>query len=343
MLISFIIPAYNAEKTIKDAVESIVCAYDGTEDFEILIVENGSSDRTCEIIDSLKKKYAAVKVFHSEKGVSNARNQGLQHAEGKWIAFLDADDRLLPGAMETLLADAVSSDADMILYGHQAGTEERSVCLGTGVSFRQKSCEEARIRMLENPTRYMQVWAKLFSGKVISENDISFNPALRLAEDSDFTLQVSRCCNHICFSPAVIYSYSMNADSTMRTFDGNKVKDYMDSMRISSEYVKNDTARIKKAYEKYILMHLNILMVREVFERKNKMNFQSRLNKMRKIIRTNIFRTAIQNTAIHECRNARMIPVLLLKCKLYIPAGCVYRLRSFLNSRSEKNCISQEQ
>lgn len=342
-MISFIIPAYNAEKTIKAAVESIVCAYDGTDDFEILVVENGSTDRTCEIIDSLKKKYTAVKIFHSEKGVSNARNHGLQHAEGKWIAFLDADDRLLPGAMETLLSDAVSSDADMILYGHQAGTEERSVCLGTGVSFRKKSCEEARIRMLENPTRYMQVWAKLFSRKVISENDISFNPALRLAEDSDFTLQVSRYCNHICFSPAVIYSYSMNADSTMRTFDGNKVKDYMDSMRISSEYVKNDTARIKKAYEKYVLMHLNILMVREVFERKNKMNFQSRLNKMRKIIRTNIFRTAIQNTSFHECRNARMIPVLLLKCKLYIPAACIYSLRSFLNSRSEKNCISQEQ
>lgn len=342
MLISFIIPAYNAEKTIRAAVESIVCSCNGADNYEVLVVENGSTDRTGEIIADLEKRYTPVKGFHSEKGVSNARNFGLQQAEGQWIAFLDADDSLLPGAMEILLSDAGSSDADMILYGHQVGTEKRCVCLGTGVSFRQKSCEEARVRMLEHPTRYMQVWGKLFSRKVISDHNIVFNPALRLAEDSDFTLQASRFCSSICFSPAVIYNYSINADSTMRTFDGNKVKDYMDSMRISFEHVKNDTVRIKKAYEKYVLMHLNILMVREVFERKNKISFRSRLKNMRKIVRAGIFRTAIQNTAFQECKSARMLPILLLKCKLYLPAGCVYSLRSFLNSRSENNCMNQE-
>lgn len=92
IMVSFIIPAYNAEKTIESCIESII-SYKG-EELEVLIIENGSSDMTTEISQKLENRDARIKLYHSEKGVSNARNLGIQKATGKWIVFVDADDRV---------------------------------------------------------------------------------------------------------------------------------------------------------------------------------------------------------------------------------------------------------
>ena len=116
ILISFIIPAYNAEETIESCIESIISYKE--EALEVLIVENGSSDMTTEISQKLENRDARIKLCHSEKGVSNARNLGIEKAAGKWIVFVDADDKVRTEHMKNLFDDAKYEDADMILYGH---------------------------------------------------------------------------------------------------------------------------------------------------------------------------------------------------------------------------------
>lgn len=97
VLISFIIPAYNAADTIEKAVQSLT----DVPRTEVLIVENGSTDKTEQILQQLKKKYSNIKIFTSDKGVSNARNLGIQNATGEWLAFVDADDYLARSGVTT--------------------------------------------------------------------------------------------------------------------------------------------------------------------------------------------------------------------------------------------------
>ena len=88
ILISYIIPAYNAADTLERAVESITHTCN-MEKCEILIVENGSTDYTNSVALKLIQKYGEnVKLIHSEKGVSRARNEGLKNARGEWIVFV---------------------------------------------------------------------------------------------------------------------------------------------------------------------------------------------------------------------------------------------------------------
>ncbi|MDO5485586.1 MAG: glycosyltransferase family 2 protein [Sarcina sp.] len=151
--ISVIIPAHNAEKTLRRAVES-ACrelgllsgksggfpeagsrAGEGNPEdapalrYEVLIVENGSEDGTEFLARTLELEHPGeVRFLRSEKGVSNARNRGLEEARGTWVLFLDADDYLLEGAGSVLLDDLHFTGTDLIVHSYEAGNRRVHVC-----------------------------------------------------------------------------------------------------------------------------------------------------------------------------------------------------------------------
>ena len=128
--ISFIIPAYNAENNLKLCVESIIlnCIDDKYENqIEILIIENGSIDRTMEVAKTIEQYDNRVRVYNSSKGVSKARNLGLKVARGDYIVFIDADDQLKKNSINLMFENLNSDVADLWLYGHMAGNDERRV------------------------------------------------------------------------------------------------------------------------------------------------------------------------------------------------------------------------
>ncbi|MGN0202626.1 MAG: glycosyltransferase family 2 protein, partial [Candidatus Cryptobacteroides sp.] len=89
--ISVIVPVYNAESTIRRCVDSILAQT--FTDFECLLIDDGSKDRSGEICDEYAAKDSRVRVFHKENGgVSSARNVGLDNAKGEWVTFVDSDD-----------------------------------------------------------------------------------------------------------------------------------------------------------------------------------------------------------------------------------------------------------
>lgn len=334
VLISFIIPAHNAEKTIERAINSIRA--DDTDNIEVIVVENGSTDNTVDVVNKLVARIPSIRMLRSEKGVSNARNMGIKNARGKWIVFMDADDWLLTGALKVLINDVREQNIDLILYGYESGVRLNTVSCSKGNLLQEEKCNDGLIEMLENPTRYMQVWSKIFSKRIIDEHNILFNPELRLSEDSDFTLRYAKHCKTMLFSEHAIYHYDLNVDSVMRVFDGSKSDSYIHAMHVSAKAIVDEEPQIQKAFDKYILMHLNVLMVREVFAVNNHSSRREKMQQMKIISRNDIFANAIKRTAICECMSFRMIPILFLKFKQNWLAACVYYVRSKMNARKEK-------
>lgn len=111
--ISIIIPAYNAEETLAATLQS--CLHQTLEPLEIMVIDNGSEDATAKIAASFGDR---VQYFFSanNEGVSRARNIGAERASGEWLLFLDADDQLLPHALQTLLRSAEDQQAKVV-YG----------------------------------------------------------------------------------------------------------------------------------------------------------------------------------------------------------------------------------
>ena len=119
--VSVIIPAYNAIKYIGRAIESI--QIQSGLSWELIVVENGSTDDTYNKCLSYADKDNRVKVIQSEKGVSNARNKGLDSAVGQWICFLDADDYLYPDTFKRIADIKEISEVKLIHFGHNSGKD----------------------------------------------------------------------------------------------------------------------------------------------------------------------------------------------------------------------------
>lgn len=329
-VVSIVIPAYNAEKTITRTIQSICREFDQTVSYEILVIENGSTDSTVHKIGLLNCEY--VKLLHSEKGVSKARNCGINNATGKWIMFVDADDELAVGSGKALNKIMHESHADLCLFGYKVKNKNLYVS-NTKKVFEKKQIENIRIEMLKHPTKYMQVWAKLFNRQRMLDNSIRFDTNLRLAEDSDFTLQYTRCCNRLELYPECVYSYTLNDNSVMNTFDGGKIADYAISMEETRNKLYAESINVSNAYEEYVMTHFHIAMVNEVFCTKNKKFFLDKVDTLKKACNMRVFSEAIKASSKVKKININSIIGKMLNWKLYKTVGAIYVFRNIL-----KNC-----
>ena len=237
-----------------------------------------------------------------------------------------------------MMSDARHGGYDIFAYGHVAGQTKNSITDRKRV-FDEEKLDEGRVQMIQNPTRYMQVWAKLFRRDIIEKNHIRFDAELPFAEDSDFTLRYMKHIVSICWKPEMVYHYTLNPQSVMRVQTGEKTEKYIRAMEKTAEAIQDENEIIKKAYDKYVMMHFNIMMVREVFQQRM-YSFRVKCKKMKSVAKTTIFKNAIDAIRVKECKSARMLPVLLMKMKLNWLAGIIYMLRVKQNEGHEKRGIN---
>jgi glycosyltransferase, group 2 family protein len=109
VMISILIPVYNTASYLADCFNSVI--NQSYQDFEVIVIDNGSTDESAQICDEWAKKYAQIKVFHQEnQGLIAARREGWKHAAGEWMMFLDSDDMLPKDSLKTLHAAAEHTD-----------------------------------------------------------------------------------------------------------------------------------------------------------------------------------------------------------------------------------------
>ena len=363
-----IIPAHNAEKTLRRAVESALgamCVIGDNETlragrqgsseqesspsslYEILIIENGSSDGTEALACLLQEEHSgAVRVLQSEKGVSNARNKGLDEARGEWILFLDADDYYLENAGTVLRDDMFFSGTDLIVHSFESGKSLVHVCQPGGERF-SGDISGISVRMIENPTRYTTVWSKLFRKDRIDYGSLRFDPSLRLSEDSHFFIRYLSLCRRIRLIDRPFYHYSTDNESAVRTWDGKKEEGYRMSLEAVQAFLKTQPEPVRKAFAGYGMMQFNLLMVREVFAagpdsssgRDSGAGSFTPAQRIREMIRISWeepFAAAIQGYDSGRHKGVRYLPIRLLKLGLPLGAAAIYEARVLQNRRSER-------
>ena len=118
-LVSIIVPIYNVEKYLDRCIQSIL--NQSYENLEIILVDDGSPDRSSEICDEYRKSDQRIKVVHKENGgLSDARNAGLILAKGKYIIFLDSDDYIEHTMVEDAVTVLEKNDSDIVIWGYYA-------------------------------------------------------------------------------------------------------------------------------------------------------------------------------------------------------------------------------
>ena len=233
--ISVIIPVYNAEKHLRCCIDSILSQT--FTDFELLLIDDGSTDKSGEICDEYARKDKRVKASHKENGgVSSARNLGLDKARGEWICFCDSDDGLLPGAFEAICEN--EEKGNILLFGY---TIERNKNKRENIllcSDKEVIGNEEYIKKILTYKINTSPWGRAFKSKYL--NNIRFNTELKVGEDLLFNLEyLSNLGNNaiVYFVPQLVYTYRLLNDSAMHTV-GLKKSEYEKLSYIVIPYVK---------------------------------------------------------------------------------------------------------
>ena len=210
--ISVIIPVYNAEATLRRCVDSVLSQT--FTDFECLLINDGSKDRSGEICDEYAAKDSRVRVFHKENGgVSSARNVGLDNMNGEWVTFVDSDDWI-----DHCYFQIVQSDIER---GYQFIAHSCYPCdFNTQEFLPEFQCsnttEVANIlteRM--SSLLFMTSWAKLFRSAIIRQLKLRFNIELTCCEDTLFNMSYLQNVENLSLRSNCIYHYSRGESNSL--------------------------------------------------------------------------------------------------------------------------------
>lgn len=178
--ISVIVPIYNSESTLIKCIDSILTQT--FVDFELLLVDDGSTDNSGFICNEYEVKDSRVRIFHQpNKGVSSARNVGIENAQGEWIAFCDADDYVLPDWLDIFIKNSTKSD--LIVQGYITD----KCTIPTGVNYIGNA--QGAFMALAQYSIIGYIWIKLFRRDIIRRNNLRFREDSIFREDEEFVLR----------------------------------------------------------------------------------------------------------------------------------------------------------
>lgn len=194
MFFSIIIPMYNVEQYVGKCIGSLLTQSMG--DFEIVAVDDGSKDKTADVVRKLSLKDKRVKLLSKENGgQSTARNFGLRHSEGEYVIFIDSDDFVLyDDFLETVRKEIEKTEADVVMYRYHKYFESRTPQLQKcGYSFASVKGETDPSELLPLLARedayYGSAWTKAVRRTLLLNNGIEFDESLR-CEDIDWSYRV---------------------------------------------------------------------------------------------------------------------------------------------------------
>ena len=248
MNLSVIIPMYNVEEYISHCIDSLLDQHISVNDYEIIIIDDGSTDNSLSIAKEYEATHANITVYHHPNiGLSSTRNKGINLAKGDYIYFIDSDDYIVSNTLKQLVECAVKNQLDVLEFNFI-----RTASRDYNTS-KNENTQGAEIEVLDGYS-YMStrgffdgVWAHFYKRDFLIQTKIKFIDG-RIMEDMLFNAEIISKAQRVAFLPLDVYRYVINPNSVWTT--------------------KEPTA-LRQSIDDFIFMTINYSEVIQDFENKN--------------------------------------------------------------------------
>lgn len=334
MTVSVIIPVHNAEKFFVESVLSVLNQINNND--EIILVENGSDDNSPDLCREYAKKFNNIRTVSLGKvGVSVARNEGVKLARNEWITFVDADDKMLGGALDCISDKNIPADAEIIIAGYSRDEHAESHFDGKYKPINSELLARGVLRFAKYKKRIQAVapiddynnwasWGKFYKRSFLTENDIAFPDGISLSEDTAFCFQAYCAAKHVYGINSVVYYYRPNEQSAIHGYKKWLVDNNEQLINKLEEY------RNIRCYDKSWARDFAALYVSKTIDICNAMRderygetFDDKLSKIKGICRLSHIKKAISICSFKSIVNGKKNNIfygkglLLLKLKWY--------------------------
>lgn len=347
MLISFIVPVYNAEDYIRYCVSSLLSQ--SYQKIEIILVDDGSTDGSSKICDEYANADDRVRVFHQKNGgVHTARNLGIREAAGQYVLFVDADDWIERSTAEQVVKKITQSQADVVRFTYlrefeNRTAEKRNTFVKEGLS-EGNACRKVyrqTMGLLENEWAHPENFNYLattctsaYRRKLLLENEVEFEPrdAIGSFEDGLFNLKVMEKAKTFFYMDEALYHYrKTNTDSCT----ANYREKYMDKqLKLFAQLYeiaeKEDSQQMMEAfYSRVIFSHLEI----SLNALKSKRSQKEKIKEIHQLMESAVHKRARKHIELKYFPIKWKVYFLFVKCGLTFPVYLMTCAIQFLQKR----------
>lgn len=290
MKYSFILPIYNVESYLEECVSSILMQT--YYNFEIILVNDGSTDLSPKICDSLAERDRRIKVIHKMNGgQSDARNVGTKNATGDYIIFIDSDDFIMSNKFLENINKKTKNYPDMIFYKHQKYYHSNGCYDACKYSYQaalNKTSYAERINALvQTDSFFGMAWIKAIKRSIITNGNIQFDVNLK-CEDMDWNYYLVLNSKSIELIDESFIAYRQREGSVTATFKLKNLTDFIFTLEKWSKIVNNEVSNpilrnaLLGSLAKY---YSNMLVVYARLKEKEKREYRKRIKELRWILR----------------------------------------------------------
>ena len=276
--ISVIVPVYNVENKIRRCIDSILAQT--FTDFELILVDDGSTDKSGDICDEYACKDNRIKVIHqNNKGASAARNRGINESEGVYLSFIDSDDYVDCRFLFTLHTLIIDVNADISMCNLSMVQQETVIltqdhCFDEGTVFDRFGIQTiiySNIFYNRNTGGYFSLCNKLFKKSIIKKHRIVIDETMSFGEDMLFVMAFLQYCDDIVFSSESLYYYEQTPDGLFSKYRRSFVDDIMNCYAVLIEQTKPKDAKkedlipLSLKYWHYVNRQISAVIVNEKY------------------------------------------------------------------------------
>ena len=314
MKVSVIIPIYNQEKYLNRCIDSLV--NQNFDDYEIILVNDGSTDKTPLICDEYSQKYDFIKTIHKpNSGVSATRNVGIDAAQGEYVMFVDSDDFVTEDYISTMYNCQIENPDKFIVCNIYTKTEKQSLfstCIKNSsetISFHDKS----EYLFLYKTGLSGAPFNKIFLKSKIQENSLKFNPSMSLGEDVLFVTKYYEYCNGYILLSKPLYYYEILSTGAVSKYRKDKFHQLLPIFTCKIHLLTKD----ELAEYCDIFLYTFSEALKNTFDERNKDSFIQKIKYNNSILRSKEFIFCLEN-ASKKNESPKYIKLLQKKNYLWI-------------------------
>ncbi|MBR6322480.1 MAG: glycosyltransferase [Lachnospiraceae bacterium] len=346
MKLTFVTTVYKIkEDYLRESIESLLNQTE--QDFELLIVDDGTPDNGGEVADEYAAKDSRIRVIHQENsGVSVARNRGIDEANAPWITFIDGDDWVDPEFCAKTMKAVEELDPDILFTGmvmHWSTKEKThpfydkcSVLLGEEdrIDLETQIIARNYARFVTESHTVGATWAKVYRTSFLREKKLYYNPKLRRSQDVVFNVWAINAAGSMAYIDEYLYHYRKSDSSAMRRYIANAAQYQRLVLEEFARYVdtKPEYPVLKKALTYRTVNVLFSLMNNDYFNKDNPKSYSERKAELLALLDEPLFKDALDGISASEFPRERKILVTALKHRNIMPLRLYYSAKNKLNA-----------
>ena len=338
-MISIVVPCYNCKNTFKRCIRSI--RNQTQKEIEIILVDDGSTDRTYDLCEFEAREDSRIKVFHQKnKGLMNAWKRGVSEATGEYIAFCDSDDYLDSNLVEILEDKVEKYHADIILYGMKVEYEDNSVIysdnrLEEGY-FAKEDIEQFVLPHfffngdMESRIMIMSRWTKLFKRDLLMKNMKYLSDGISIGEDVLTVFSVVLSASSLyCIKGFYPYHYNRNNESMIGKYDSLKFQKYLNLRKQTYEIANKYHYLYPEQIEAGFLSNSLLCIKKGICRCKGKKYYEIR-KELKSMRENSVLDGAIRSCSISEYKLRNKIFAVAIIKKQYFIAYVLAKMADML-------------